>query len=153
MENKGGGGELPIEKPEGLQGEIFGGSTVPENRPEEMPGRVEHGPETGATEKQILELPVNNELVGSEDEEQTLLEVKRDAENISKNDTKRVLEIVRKYGKDPYLFQNKFTKVKWDYMRKAFNRDLGDGREGATKIGGNVVEMASDKTGQVKKAT
>jgi len=59
--------------------------------------------------------------------------VARDAERMPKEYAKHLVEIMRKYKQDPHQLQRSVTDLKWDYMRKAFGRKLGDGLDGKSK--------------------
>ena len=60
------------------------------------------------------------------------IEIKRDAEELPKEYVNKVSEIIKEDGKDPHQLSTDCDILRWDLMRKAFGRNLGDGLNGKT---------------------
>lgn len=126
MENKANSIERDLGKVELEERPIFGAvETMPsDEQVAELSGSVERKEQEVA-----MELPP--ELPRLEEMEDVSVsvapEVTRDAEHMPKKYATYVIEIAKRLSKDPYALQQEVSKLKWDYMKKAFDRDLGKG--------------------------
>ena len=59
------------------------------------------------------------------------IEIKRDAEALPKEYVNKVSEIIKEDSKDPHQLSADCDILRWDLMKKAFGRNLGDGLNGA----------------------
>ena len=132
MENDGGAKEAVVEAP-GSVGEVAFGATEMETSNGE---RLEI-PAVSTNEKVSVILPPPILAASSVDDasvqDGSAPEVNRDAERMPKEYAKHLVEIIRKYKKEPSELQRSVTSLKWDYMSKAFGRKLGDGLDGRAK--------------------
>jgi hypothetical protein len=132
MENEGGTKEGVAGAPE-MKGEVaFGAAEMKPSGGEklEMPA-VQVGEQVSAVLPPVLMTASTDASTGSSDDEAP--EVGKDAERMPKEYAKHLVEIMRKYKKEPNKLQRSVTSLKWDYMNKAFGRKLGDGLDGRAK--------------------
>jgi len=131
MENEGGTKEVVVGAPESA-GEVAFGVAETELTSEKNERLIVPTNEKVST---VLPPPVlamsDTDDDGTQDDEAP--EVDKDAERMPKEYAKHLVEIMRKYKKEPNKLQRSVTNLKWDYMSKAFGRKLGDGLDGRTK--------------------
>ncbi|MCL1839875.1 hypothetical protein FWF89_02670 [Candidatus Saccharibacteria bacterium] len=137
MENEGGHKEVAAGVPEGAGEAAFGAVEMETLRGSGDPERQET-PVMPAAETAPVILPPTIPMVssniddaGSQDGDAPV--VGRDAERMPKEYAKHLVEIMRRYKKEPNKLQRSVTNLKWDYMGKAFSRKLGDGLDGKAK--------------------
>ena len=66
-------------------------------------------------------------------EELAEIPVERDAKAMPGVYYKKTIEMIKKDENDPHELCDDLVKARWDFMRKIFNRDLGDGLNGEGK--------------------
>jgi len=132
MENDGGAKEVVVGVPESVGEVAFGATEMEASNGErlEMPIAL-------TNEKVSVALPPPRLVANGTDDagmqDSSAPEVNRDAERMPKEYAKHLVEIIRKYKKEPSELQRSVTSLKWDYMSKAFGRKLGDGLDGRAK--------------------
>lgn len=62
------------------------------------------------------------------------VDVRRDAEVLPKAYLQAVTKIVNRNKKDPHRLVTELDVARWDMMKKAFNRNLGDGLNGGAGV-------------------
>jgi len=133
MENEGGQGEVAVGAPEIVGEEVFGGAEIGSTAGENVEIVVVPGAET-TTAAFLPPVMVTNVANNDVMQDSNAPTVDRDAERMPKEYAKHLVEVMRKYKGEPNKLQRSVTSLKWDYMKKAFNRNLGDGLDGrATK--------------------
>lgn len=66
-------------------------------------------------------------------EELAEIPVERDAKSMPSAYYKKTMEMIKKDENDPHELCDDLAEARWDFMRKIFNRDLGDGLNGEGK--------------------
>lgn len=66
-------------------------------------------------------------------EELASIPVERDADKMPSAYYKKTVEIIKKNENDPHTLCDSLATARWDFMRKIFGRDLGDGLNGEGK--------------------
>ena len=66
-------------------------------------------------------------------EELAEIPVERDAKAMPSAYYKKTIEMIKKDENDPHELCDDLAEARWDFMRKIFNRDLGDGLNGEGK--------------------
>ncbi len=66
-------------------------------------------------------------------EELAEIPVEHDAKAMPKAYYKKTIEMIKKDENDPHELCDDVARAKWDFMRKIYNRDLGDGLNGEGK--------------------
>ena len=133
MENEGGNREAAVGAPESVGEVDFGAAEVASAH--ESEGKLEKNEMSAApaAETMLATLPPIVSVADDSDDvagDDSAPVVERDAERMPKEYAKHLVEIIRKYKKEPNKLQKSVTSLKWDYMSKAFNRKLGDGLDG-----------------------
>ena len=62
------------------------------------------------------------------------IEIQRDAEELPKEYVNGISEIIKKDKSDPHKLSLDLDIARWDLMKKAFGRNLGDGLNGTTAV-------------------
>jgi hypothetical protein len=133
MENEGGSKEVIVGAPEMKREAVFDAAEM------EMSNREQLGMSiTPVGEKISAVLPppvltITSSAHDANTQDGDAPVVSKDAERMPKEYAKHLVEIMRKYKKEPNQLQRSVTNLKWDYMRKAFGRSLGDGLDGRAK--------------------
>lgn len=112
-------GEQPIavEAP-GQMGEV-GGEMMSSAMPMGMPPGM---PPVDTTALEEPETPALTELKG--------INVQRDAEHLPKDYVAAITKIINSDKRDPYKLVADLDEARWDLLRKAYGRNLGDGLNG-----------------------
>jgi hypothetical protein len=84
-----------------------------------------------AEEKATIKEEVKERIEGSE--ELAEIPVEREAKAMPKAYYKKTMEMIKKDENDPHELCDDIARARWDFMRKIFNRDLGDGLNGEGK--------------------
>ena len=66
-------------------------------------------------------------------EELSEIPVERDADKMPSVYYKKTIEMIKKDENDPHELCDDLAEARWDFMRKIFGRDLGDGLNGEGK--------------------
>ena len=66
-------------------------------------------------------------------EELAEIPVQRDAKAMPGAYYKKTMEMIKRDENDPHELCDDLAEARWDYMRKAYGRDLGDGLNGEGK--------------------
>jgi hypothetical protein len=66
-------------------------------------------------------------------EELAEIPVERDAKAMPSAYYKKTMEMIKKDENDPHELCDDLAEARWDFMRKIFDRDLGDGLNGEGK--------------------
>ena len=109
-------GEQPVEM--NAEAEAVVAEVAPEQTSSAMPtaAPVTNEPEEEQERASITELKA--------------IEIQRDAESLPKEYVNKVSEIIKEDSKDPHQLSADCDILRWDLMKKAFGRNLGDGLNG-----------------------
>ena len=120
-----------------------------ENMPPAGERPVEMNAETGAavgemaSEAQSSAMPVAQSAPTDDADEEPMspevatlqsIEIQRDAEELPKEYVNGISEIIKKDKSDPHKLSLDLDIARWDLMKKAFGRSLGDGLNGTTAV-------------------
>jgi len=133
MENEGGGARetvagVPEVVDRGDFGAVDGELGKPTEKKLERPVEMAAGAGPVVLPQVSLATDGPSDDVGAQDG--TAPDVDRDAERMPKEYARHLVEIMRRYKREPNKLQSSVTSLKWDYMSKAFGRKLGDGLDG-----------------------
>ena len=98
-------------------------SAAAEFAPEQVPGEM---PTMAAPAVDEPEQPTERALIT----ELKAIDIPRDAEELPKEYVNKVSAIIKEDSKDPYQLSADCDILRWDLMKKAFGRNLGDGLNG-----------------------
>ena len=98
-------------------------SAAAEFAPEQVPGEM---PMMAAPAVDEPEQPAERALIT----DLKAIDIPRDAEEFPKEYVNKVSAIIKEDSKDPYQLSADCDILRWDLMKKAFGRNLGDGLNG-----------------------
>ena len=154
MDNKGGNIQVPgeaVKLPDAApqqSGEVADFDEFLKNREDlkpagEAPVVASEQLETaGVSEKQSSAMPTTDKADDKKEEEEKetpaltelkSIDVPRDAEKLPPQYVNKIAKIVETDKKDPYQLVEDLDVARWDMMRKAFGRQMGDGLTGGSK--------------------
>lgn len=112
-------------------------------RPVEMNAEAEAAVGEMASEAQSSAMPVAQSVSTDDADEEPMspevatlqsIEIQRDAEELPKEYVNGISEIIKKDKSDPHKLSLDLDIARWDLMKKAFGRKLGDGLNGTTAV-------------------